>query len=168
MLQIGQTPSVIIHLMSAFAALGIYLRSARPFLPGFSLPAHSSRFSLRRPQCVSLRDGLNSRWTCRFGALRIADARHHGGPVELDDQEQGFDRGLPLLEQLFGLRKIGDVSASVFEGDKLATAGQENRIIERPLPALRHQANSSAPACVNFTKTPESCPISQPLALASS
>ena len=32
-----------------------------------------------------------------------ADARHHGGPVELDDQEQGFDRGLPLLEQLFGL-----------------------------------------------------------------
>jgi len=34
----------------------------------------------------------------RFKALMDADARHHGGPVELDDQEQGFYRGLPFLE----------------------------------------------------------------------
>ena len=31
--------------------------------------AVSSRFSFRFPQCVSLRDGLNTRSTCRFGAL---------------------------------------------------------------------------------------------------
>jgi hypothetical protein len=33
-----------------------------------------------------------------------ADARHHGGPVEFNDQEQGFDRGLPLLEVVLSLR----------------------------------------------------------------
>ena len=32
-----------------------------------------------------------------------ADARHHGRAVELDDKEQGFDRGLPLIEILFGV-----------------------------------------------------------------
>ena len=32
-----------------------------------------------------------------------ADARHHGRAVELDYQEQGFNRGLPLVEQLLGL-----------------------------------------------------------------
>jgi len=32
-----------------------------------------------------------------------ADARHHGRAVELDDQQHGFDRGLPLVEILFGL-----------------------------------------------------------------
>src|SRR5712675_1392678 len=29
-----------------------------------------------------------------------ADARHHGGPVEFDDEQQSLDRGLPLLEIL--------------------------------------------------------------------
>src|SRR5258707_7968513 len=51
------------------------------FLPGFSLPAHSSRFSWRRPQCVSLRDGLNSRWTCRFSALRMPMRAIMVGPL---------------------------------------------------------------------------------------
>jgi hypothetical protein len=32
-----------------------------------------------------------------------ADTRHHGRAVELDDQEHGFDRGLPLLEILLSL-----------------------------------------------------------------
>jgi len=27
-----------------------------------------------------------------------ADARHHRRAVKLDDQKQGFDRGLPLVE----------------------------------------------------------------------
>jgi hypothetical protein len=43
------------------------------FLPGFSLPAHSSRFSLRFPQCVSLRDELKTLSTFRLRAH--ADAR---------------------------------------------------------------------------------------------
>jgi hypothetical protein len=34
-----------------------------------------------------------------------SNARHHGWAVELDDQEQGFYRGLPLIEILLGLGK---------------------------------------------------------------
>jgi hypothetical protein len=83
--------------------------------------------------------------------LHDADARHHGGPVELDDQEQGFDRGLPLIELLLGLGKLLDIFRGALKGDELATKRQGYRILERPLPALCHQANSSAPASVNFT-----------------
>jgi hypothetical protein len=32
-----------------------------------------------------------------------ANARHHGRPVILDDEEQRFDRSLPFLEMLFDL-----------------------------------------------------------------
>jgi hypothetical protein len=31
------------------------------------------------------------------------DARHHGRAIELDDQQQGFYRGLPLSELLLSL-----------------------------------------------------------------
>jgi hypothetical protein len=37
------------------------------------------------------------------------DARHHRRAVELDDQEQGFYRGLPLPELLLGLGKLLDI-----------------------------------------------------------
>jgi hypothetical protein len=37
------------------------------------------------------------------------DARHHGRPIEIDDQEQGFDRGLPFLEQLLSLGQLLDI-----------------------------------------------------------
>jgi hypothetical protein len=81
-----------------------------------------------------------------------ADARHHGGSVILDDQEQRFDRGLLFRGLLFGLREPLDIFGGVLEGDKLTAAGKRDRIIERPFPALRcHQANISAPAVVNFT-----------------
>jgi len=60
-----------------------------------------------------------------------ANTRHHGRAVEFDDQEQGFDRGLPLLEILLGLGKLLDIVPSVFEGNDLATAGQGNGIVER-------------------------------------
>jgi hypothetical protein len=33
---------------------------------------HSTLFNFRFPQCVSLRDGLNVRSTCRFNALMTA------------------------------------------------------------------------------------------------
>jgi len=68
-----------------------------------------------------------------------ADARHHGGPVELDDQEQGFDRGLPLLEQLFGLGKLLDIVRGVLEGDELATAGARK--------SVRRRRATSQPRC---------------------
>ena len=35
---------------------------------------------------------------CSEHPLNVPIARHHGWPVELDDQEQGFYRGLPLIE----------------------------------------------------------------------
>ena len=47
---------------------------------------------------------------------QYANARHHGGPVELDDNEQGFDRGLPLIEQPLGLGKLPDIVRGVLEG----------------------------------------------------
>ena len=51
------------------------------------------------------------------------DARHHGRTVEFDDQEQGFDRGLPRLEILLGLGELLDIVRGVLEGDELASAG---------------------------------------------
>ena len=48
-----------------------------------------------------------------------ADARHHHGwPVEFDHQEQGFDRGLPILEILFDLGKLLDIVRGVLEGNE--------------------------------------------------
>jgi hypothetical protein len=49
-----------------------------------------------------------------------ANARHHCWPVELDDQEQGFDRGLPFLEILLGFRQAGDVVAGIAQSQQLA------------------------------------------------
>ena len=59
-----------------------------------------------------------------------ADPRHHGRAVELDDQEQGFDCGLPLLEILLGLGELLDIVRGVLEGDELAATGQGNGIVE--------------------------------------
>ena len=42
-----------------------------------------------------------------------ADARHHGRAVELGDQEQGFYRGLPLVEILLGLGKLLNIVGGV-------------------------------------------------------
>src|SRR5882762_2642049 len=49
-----------------------------------------------------------------------ADARHHGRAIELDDQEQGFDRGLPLIEILLGLGKLLDIVRGILKDDELA------------------------------------------------
>ena len=85
---------------------------------------HWSLLSVRRPQCVSLRDELNVRSTFRFNALMMPMRAIHGRPVELDDEEHGFDRGLPLLEQLLGFGKLLDIFGGILEGDELATAHQ--------------------------------------------
>jgi hypothetical protein len=53
-----------------------------------------------------------------------------GRPVELDDQEQSFYRGLPLLEILLGLRKLLELVRGVLDGNELVTAGQRNRLVE--------------------------------------
>ncbi|MEA2915321.1 MAG: hypothetical protein QOJ15_7402 [Bradyrhizobium sp.] len=46
---------------------------------------HSSLFSFRRPQCVSLRSGLNSRATCRFNARMRPMRANIVGPLESDE-----------------------------------------------------------------------------------
>ncbi len=48
------------------------------------------------------------------------DARHHGRAVEFDDQEQGSDRSLPLLEILLILRKLHDVVGGIAQSHELA------------------------------------------------
>jgi hypothetical protein len=65
-----------------------------------------------------------------------ADAREHRRAVLVDDQKQGLDRSLPFLDLLFGLRQLLDISGGILEGDELATLGQRDRIVERPVPAL--------------------------------
>ncbi len=65
-----------------------------------------------------------------------ADAREHRRAVLVDDQKQGPDRILPFLDLLFGLRQLLDISGGILEGDELATAGQRDRIVEWPVPAL--------------------------------
>jgi hypothetical protein len=48
--------------------------------------------------------------------------------------------------------QLGDEFCRIPEHDELPTARQGYWIVESPLPTLgRHQANSSAPAGVNFT-----------------
>jgi len=84
-----------------------------------------------------------------------ADARHHRRAVKLDDQKQGFDRGLPLVEQLLGLGELLDLFRGVLQGNDLATVGQRDRVVKRALPPAHRQANRSAPAGVNFTKVPD-------------
>ena len=64
----------------------------------------------------------------------MVQARKHGWPAEFDNQEQGFNRGLPLLEILLGLGKLLDIVRGVLEGDELAAAGQGNGIVEGARP----------------------------------
>jgi hypothetical protein len=51
-----------------------------------------------------------------------ADAREHRWAVMFDDQEHRLDRGLSLLELLFGLGQLLDIPGSFLEGDELAAA----------------------------------------------
>jgi hypothetical protein len=71
--------------------------------------------------------------------------RHHRrAAVAFGDQDQRFDRRLPLLELLFGLRQLLDISGRVLKRDKLAAAGERDRIFELALPApIANDANPS-------------------------
>src|SRR5882762_8215169 len=89
----------------------------------------------------------------------------HHRPAALGHHEQGFYRGLPLLEILLGLGKLLDIVRGVLEGDDLATAEQGNGIVERPFPTLRefspsHAVTASSPAA--SARLDRSGDISQP------
>ncbi len=64
------------------------------------------------------------------------DARHHGRPIEFDNQEQGFDCGLPRVEIPLSLGKLLDIVRGVLEGDELAAVGNP-LVAELPQPAAR-------------------------------
>jgi hypothetical protein len=42
----------------------------------------------------------------------------------------------PMLDLLFRLRQLLDISGGILQRDELATARQRDRIVERPFPAL--------------------------------
>ena len=73
---------------------------------------HRSLFSLRFPQCVSLRSGLNVRSTSRFNA-HDADASEHRRPVMFGDEQQGLHRVLPFVGVVLCLGQFGDVFCGV-------------------------------------------------------
>jgi hypothetical protein len=79
------------------------------------MPAlHSSRFSLRFPQRVSFRSGLNSRTRVAVERYQHADARQPGPTAaSLGRPDQVLDCDLPYLEILLCLLQFGDgVAAS--------------------------------------------------------
>jgi hypothetical protein len=85
---------------------------------------------------------------------RLHDAdpgEHCWAGLRLRDQDQGLNGGLPFLDLLFRLRQFLDISGSVLQRDKLATARQRYRFIEGTFPApwVRY-AKRSAPSCVNI------------------
>jgi hypothetical protein len=62
-----------------------------------------SRFNFRFPQRVSLRSGLNTRSTCRFGALMIPIRANIVDPPSVA-KDQGFHGGLPLKNRRYSDR----------------------------------------------------------------
>jgi hypothetical protein len=68
-----------------------------------------------------------------------ADAREHRRAAERRDQDQRFHCRLPFCRRVFGLRKLGNVGASVLEGDEL-TALEKYRLIEFPRPTALSDA----------------------------
>ena len=57
-------------------------------------------------------------------------------PLDMTVQDQGLHCCLPLRGLVLGLRKLGDVLASILERDKLATARKGNRFVEAPTPSF--------------------------------
>ena len=62
----------------------------------------------------------------------------HHRPAALGRHDQGFDRGLPLLEFLLGLGELLYVFGGLLEGDELAAEISSARRGARRLPARRH------------------------------
>ena len=62
----------------------------------------------------------------------------HHRPAALGRHDQGFDRGLPLLEFLLGLGELLYVFGGLLEGDELAAEISSARRGARRLPVRRH------------------------------
>ncbi len=76
-----------------------------------------------------------------------ADAREHRRSARRRDQDQGLHCCLPFPGLVFDLRKLRDVVAGIFKGDKLATARRRYRLVKRSrcgLTAPKDAHNSAA------------------------
>src|SRR6267142_1267351 len=58
----------------------------------------------------------------------------HQRPATFSGHDKRLDSGLPLIELLFGLRKLGDVVGGVAQSHQIAPAGWQDRIIETASP----------------------------------
>ena len=65
-----------------------------------------------------------------------ANPREHRWPAQLNNEQQAFHRGLPFGGVVLRFRKLGDISAGVLQGDKLATARQRDWIVKLTLPSV--------------------------------
>jgi hypothetical protein len=65
-----------------------------------------------------------------------ADPRKHRRPAQRRDQHQRFHGGLPLRGHVFGLRELGDVGASVHQGDEPLPIRQRDRVLKTLSPSL--------------------------------
>ena len=73
-----------------------------------------------------------------------ADPREHRRASERRDQDQAFHCGLPFLDLVNGLRKLGDVGAGISKRLQRPAIWERNRIVETPLPSfVRHQAEAA-------------------------
>jgi hypothetical protein len=107
--------------------------------------SHSSLLSLRFPQWWGLRSGLNSRTLWRFKALMTPMRASIVGPS--DDSATRIKTSTAVCHSSICCSAFGsflDISGGVLESDKLATAGQRDRIFEfaRPTPI----ANDATPS----------------------
>ena len=64
-----------------------------------------------------------------------ANPRKHRRPAIFRREDQHLDRDLPALGLVVGLRKLGNVIASVLKGDEPLPVRQWNRLLERSFPA---------------------------------
>jgi len=66
-----------------------------------------------------------------------ADAHEHRRPTKLGNKQQTFHRGLPFGGVVLRFRKFRDEGAGVLQGDELAPARKQYRIVERSFPTAR-------------------------------
>src|SRR5437667_9215747 len=94
---------------------------------------HISRFSLRRPQCGSLREGLNSRTWPRFNARMTPIRANIVGPPDVATR---IKASIAACHSAAWCSAFGsDVVAGILQGDELATARQLYRIVKLSSPA---------------------------------
>src|SRR5712664_3769484 len=85
---------------------------------------HWSLLSFRFPQCVSLRDELNSRTRCRFNARSMPMRAIMVGPLSSTTRSRSSTAACHSSRSCSALGKLLDIVRGILEGDELAAAHQ--------------------------------------------